>query len=116
MCVEPLQQELVGDVRATLWLLLSAVGLVILIAGVNVAGLFLTSAISRERELTIRAALGAGWGRLARQCLTESAILGLCGGLLGIAAAKMCVRPFLAFWLGALPRAKEIHLMGMCSH
>lgn len=108
--VEPLLRELVGDVRATLWLLLSAVGLVLLIACVNIAGLFLTRAISRERELVIRVALGAGWGRLARQCLTESAILGLCGGLLGIVVAEISLRPFLTFWPGSLPRAEEIRL------
>jgi len=110
MRVEPLQQELVGDVRATLWLLLATVGLVLLIACVNIASLFLTRAISRERELAVRVALGAGWGRLARQCLTESAVLGLGGGLLGLAVAQLCVPPFLAFWPGALPRADEIRL------
>jgi putative ABC transport system permease protein len=112
MRIKLLQQELVGDVRGTLWLLLSAVGLVLLIACVNIAALFLTRAISRERELTIRVALGAGRGRLARQCLTESAILGLGGGLLGVAVAEICVRPFVAFWPGTLPRAQEIHLDG----
>lgn len=110
MRVRPLQQELVGDVSGTLWLLLSAVGLVLLIACVNIASLLLTRAISRERELAMRVALGAGWGRLARQCLTESAVLGICGGLLGILVARLCVRPFVAFWPGSLPRADEIHL------
>jgi predicted permease len=108
--VYSLQQELVGDVRATLWLLLAAVGSVLLIACVNIASLLLTRAISRERELAMRVALGAGWGRLARQCLTESAVLGVCGGLLGMLVAKISVRPFVAFWPGSLPRAEEIHL------
>jgi predicted permease len=110
MRVQPLQQELVGDVGATLWLLLAIVGLVLFIACVNIAGLFLTRAISRERELAIRVALGAGRGRLVRQCLTESAVLGLGGGLLGIAVAMICVRPFLASWPGTLPRSEEIQL------
>ncbi len=110
MRVHPLQQELVGDVRATLWLLLSAVGLVLLIACVNIASLFLTRAISRERELAMRVALGAGRGRLMRQCLTESALLGIGGGLLGILLATVSLRPFVAFWPGSLPRAEEIHL------
>jgi len=108
--VRSLQQELVRDVRATLWLLLAAVGSVLLIACVNIAGLLLTRALSRERELAMRVALGAGWGRLARQCLTESAVLGVCGGFLGILVAKISVRPFVAFWPGSLPRAEEIHL------
>jgi predicted permease len=112
MLARPLQQELVGDVRATLWLLLAAVGLVLLIACVNIASLFLTRAISRERELAMRVALGAGWARLARQCLTESAVLGLCGGILGILLATIGLRPFVALWPGSLPRAEEIHLDG----
>jgi predicted permease len=110
MRLRPLQQELVGEVRGTLWLLLSAVGVVLLIACVNIASLLLTRAISRERELAMRVALGAGWGRLVRQCLTESAVLGVCGGLLGILIAKISVQPFVAFWPGSLPRAEEIHL------
>ncbi len=110
MRVRRLQEDLVGDVRATLWLLLSAVGLVLAIACVNIASLLLTRAISRERELAMRVALGAGLSRLARHGLTESAVLGICGGLLGILIAKLCVRPFIAFWPGSLPRAEEIHL------
>jgi predicted permease len=110
MRVRPLQQELVGDVRATLWLLLSAVGLLLLLACVNIAGLFLTRAISREREFAMRLALGAGRGRLMRQCLTESAVLGICGGIVGFVLAAVSLRPFVAFWPGNLPRAEEIQL------
>ena len=110
MLAYPLQKELVGDVGSTLWLLLCAVGLVLLIACVNIASLLLARAVSRERELAMRIALGAGRGRLARQCLTESAILGLGGGVLGVIFAFASVHPFVAFWPGSLPRADEIHL------
>jgi predicted permease len=110
MIAYPLQKELVGDVGSTLWLLLCAVGLVLLIACVNIASLLLARAVSRERELAMRVALGAGRSRLARQCLTESAMLGLGGGVLGVVLAFASVHPFVAFWPGSLPRAEEVHL------
>ena len=106
----PLQQDIVGRTRGTLWLLLGAVTLVLLIACVNVASLLLARAVSRERELAMRVALGAGRGRLIRQCLTESGILGLVGGLLGVAIAAAGIRPFLALWPGELPRANDVQL------
>jgi len=110
MRIHPLLEELVSDVSGTLWLLLAAIGVVLLIACVNIASLFLTRAISRERELAMRAAIGASRGRLVRQCITESAVLGLCGGLLGVAAAVVSVHPFVSLWPGALPRAEQIHI------
>jgi predicted permease len=110
MSIHPLLQQFVSDVRGTLWLLLAAIGLVLLIACVNIASLFLIRAISRERELAMRVALGASRSRLVRQCVTESAVLGLCGGLLGILAAALSVHPFVALWPGNLPRAEEIHI------
>jgi predicted permease len=100
----------VADVRSTLWLLLGAVSLVLLIACANVASLLLARAVSRGRELAMRAALGATRLRLARQCLTESAVLGLAGGLLGIMLAILGLRPFVRFWPGSLPRAEEIQI------
>ncbi len=106
---DPLRPD-VGDTQSTLWLLLGAVGLVLLIACANIASLLLARAVSRERELAMRVALGAGRGRLARQCFTESAVLALAGGALGILLASLGVHPFAKFWPGGLPRVQEIAL------
>jgi predicted permease len=106
----PLQRELVGNVRPTLWLLLAAVGLVLLIGCANVASLFLTRVVSRQHEFALRLALGAPRGRVLRQCLTESGVLGICGGLLGLLLAAVGTRPFIRFWPDGLPRADEVHL------
>jgi putative ABC transport system permease protein len=108
--VRPLRTEVVGNVGPTLWLLLGAVTVVLLIACVNVASLLLARAISRERELATRIALGASRGRVIRQCLTESTVLGIVGGVFGVALAAAAIRPFVAFWPGSLPRADEIQL------
>ena len=107
--VQPLRPD-VGNVGSTLWLLLGAVGLVLLIGCTNIASLLLARAVSRERELAMRVALGAGRGRLVRQCLTESAVLGLAGGVLGVGLAALGFQPFVALWPGTLPRAEEVQL------
>jgi predicted permease len=103
----PLRPNVRG-VESTLWLLLGAVGVVLLIACVNIAGLMLARAVSREKELAMRVALGAGRFRLVRQCLTESAVLALAGGALGVGLAALGLKPFVALWPGSLPRAAEV--------
>jgi predicted permease len=105
-----LQSELVRDVRSTLWLLLIAVSLVLLIACVNVASLLLTRVVSRGHEFALRLALGAPSGRLFSQCLIESSVLGIFGGSLGLLLAVLGTGPFLHFWPDRLPRAEEVHV------
>ena len=105
---EPLRPD-VGNVQSVLWLLLGAVALVLLIACVNVASLQVARAVGRHREFVMRAALGARRGRLLRQCLTESAVLGITGGTAGVALAIFGLQPFLRMW-PSLPRIQEIEL------
>ncbi|HZZ16157.1 MAG TPA: ABC transporter permease [Candidatus Sulfotelmatobacter sp.] len=100
----------VGEARPTLWLLLGAVSLVLLIACANIASLLLARAVSRQRELALRAALGASRGRLVRQYLTESAVLGFGGGCVGVLFAIAVVRALVALWPNGLPRSYDIRV------
>ncbi len=110
--VRPVRDRQVGDVRAASLALFGAVLAVLLIACANIASLLLARAVSRERELAVRTALGASRARLVRQALTESLVLSAIGGALGCGFAWALLRIFIAIAPGALPRLEEASLDG----
>jgi predicted permease len=112
MHVVGLQDEVVGDVRRVLLVLLGSVAVVLLIACANVANLLLTRAAAREKEVAIRTALGAGWQRLAGQLLTESILLGILGGAFGLLVARVSLYVVRTMNPGNIPRLEDIGING----
>ncbi len=110
VAIQPLRERIVGDVRDALYMLLAAVGVVLLIAWANVASLLLARASGRHRELAIRAALGAGRLRLMRQLITESVVLGGAGAVAGLLAGSWAIALLLKVIPEGIPRTEDIGL------
>jgi putative ABC transport system permease protein len=108
--VQALSSEVIGDVAEMLWILLAAVAVVLLIACGNVANLFLVRAEGRHQELAMRAALGASRGRIARVLLSESMVLALAGGVVGVALAEAAIGLLRTIAPAELPRVNDIDL------
>ncbi len=108
--VRPLKKDVVGDLGGVLWVIMASIGVVLLIACANVANLLLVRAEARQQELATRMALGAGWRRIAGALLTESVLLGIAGGVLGLGVAYGALRILLAIAPAYLPRLDEISL------
>ena len=106
--LRPLKQDVVGDIGNVLWVLMGSIAMVLLIACANVANLLLVRVEGRRQELAIRAALGAGWKRIAGELLFESVILGLLGSMLGLVLAFGALRVLVAMAPTGLPRIHEI--------
>jgi putative ABC transport system permease protein len=109
----PLQDAIVGRIASTLWILLAAAGLVLLVGCANVANLFLVRSETRQREVAVRRALGAGGRSIARYFFSESALLAAVGGAVGVALAWGGVQLLVAFGPANLPRLNEVRIDGV---
>ncbi|HJR61304.1 MAG TPA: ABC transporter permease [Vicinamibacterales bacterium] len=111
--VVPLKQQVVGDVTRPLFILVAAVAFVLLIACANVANLLMSRSLGRQKEIAIRTALGAGRGRILRQLLTESVLLAVAGGALGLLLALASIDAIHALGTRSVPRLHEIRIDGL---
>ena len=105
-----LKNDVIGNVGSVLWIVMGTIGIVMLIACANVANLLLVRADARQQELAVRAALGAGWGRIVRELLLESVLLGVMGGALGLLMAYGGLQYLVSVGPGNLPRLSEIRI------
>ena len=110
--IVPLLEQVVGNVRRSLWVLLGSVGFVLLIACANVANLMLSRAVARQQEIAVRTALGATRWHIVRQLLTESLLLSLSGGALGIFICSVTVRSIHIFGTKSIPRLQDVGIDG----
>lgn len=110
--LRPLKQDLTGNIGNVLWIVMGTIGLVMMIACANVANLLLVRAEARQQELSVRSALGAGWGTIVRELMAESLVLALIGGVTGIGLAYEGLRWLVAAGPANLPRLNEISLDG----
>jgi len=110
--IVPLLEQVVGNVRRSLWVLLGSVGFVLLIACANIANLMLSRALARQQEIAVRTALGATRWRILRQLLTESLLISLCGGALGVLICILSVKGIHIFGTKSIPRLQDVAIDG----